>query len=296
MTKRNRDGRLQCLSVGAITRDRYGDTVEIGGSAYYASRVFSGLGASARIATNAPSELSGIPELNGIELLFTGNAPVPVFVNEYSEASARRQWVENAAAKISPRALSAPLLDVDALFLCPVLGEVPIEPWISAVRARCVGLGIQGFLRAAETSKPGVSKRSVVPAPFFPDPALLAEVDAAFLSEEDLALAPSGFLDLLRTSVRLVFLTRGAEGARIFRDGGVAEIGVHPTNAIDPTGAGDAFAAACLFAFASDEDPIAAARLGAAAASIVVEGVAGACLHRIGEAHERVRSIQRLRQ
>lgn len=284
---------LRCLAVGAITEDRYGGELRIGGSAYYAARVFSALGAAPLIVTNAPAAISEGGGLEGIDLFFAGSEPAPLFVNEYPGGGPRRQWVERAAGAITPERLPASFGDVDALFLCPVLGEVPPEPWLRRVRARAVGVGLQGFLRSVEPGAPGASRRRVVPArPAF-DPSRLAGTHAAFLSEEDLALAAPDLLDDLRATIPLVFLTRGEDGARIFRDGGLAEIGVFPTRAIDPTGAGDAFAAACLLALAEGADPEGAARLGAAAASIVIEGVAGACLARVGEARARAGSVFR---
>ena len=60
---------------------------------------------------------------------------------------------------------------------------------------------------------------------------------------------------------------------------------------MDPTGAGDVFAAAMLLALARGDDPVSAARLGAAAASIVVEGRGGETLARVGEAWERVARV-----
>jgi len=282
---------LDCLAVGAITADRYGDAVRIGGSAYYAARVFAGLGARARIATRTSAELLAAPALAGIETCAPAGDAAAVFVNLYGEGGARAQWIEAPAAPIDPRRLPALPRRADALLLCPVLGEVPLAAWLGAAPARVVGIGVQGFLRTAAATADRDGRRAVVAARFAPDPGDLARVDAAFLSEEDLALAEPGLLDRLRAAVPLVALTRGAAGARLFHRGGAAEIGIYPTTAVDPTGAGDAFAAACLLALASGEDPIAAARLGAAAASIVVEGIAGSELHRAGEAFARAERI-----
>ena len=60
---------------------------------------------------------------------------------------------------------------------------------------------------------------------------------------------------------------------------------------MDPTGAGDVFAAAFLLALARGDDPVDAARLGAAAASIVVEGRGGDALPRLGETWARVAGV-----
>lgn len=281
---------LACLAVGAVTRDRYGSAVEVGGAAYYAARVFSGLGAAARVATRTHPSLLARGELAGIDCRCRAGDDAALFINTYGEDGARSQWVESAAPEIGPGDLPDAWGAPDALFLCPVLSEVPLAPWLSAARARLVGLGVQGFLKAAGPGAPG-SRRPVVRAAFDPGPELLSRVDAAFLSEEDLSLASPDLLDRLRASVGFVALTRGANGARIYRDGGVAEIGIYPTVAVDPTGAGDAFAAACLFALVAGADPIESAKLGAAAASIVIEGVAGSQLHRVGEALDRARKI-----
>jgi 1D-myo-inositol 3-kinase len=291
MTVGKDSSRLVCLAAGAVTRDRYGHSIEVGGSAYYAARVFEGLGAISRIATRTHPALLRVAQLAGIDCRSPAGGEAALFVNTYGADGARSQWIEEPAPEIAPDDLPDAWRTADALLLCPVLGEVPLGPWLFAARARVVGLGVQGFLRAAEPRRTGESRRRVVPAPFAPDPELLSRADAAFLSEEDLALAAPDLLDRLRASVRFVALTRGADGARIYRDGGTAEVGVYPTTAVDPTGAGDAFAAACLFALATGADPIDAARLGAAAASIVVEGVAGSQLGRIGEARDRVARI-----
>ncbi|MCK9458121.1 MAG: PfkB family carbohydrate kinase [Proteobacteria bacterium] len=281
---------LACLAVGAVTRDRYGAAVEIGGAAYYAARVFSELGAASCVATRTHPSLLARGELTGIDCRCRAGDDAALFINTYGENGARSQWVESAAPEIEPGDLPDAWSAPDALFLCPVLGEVPLTPWLNATRARFVALGVQGFLKTAGPGAPG-SRRPVVRATFDPAHELLSRVDAAFLSEEDLALASPDLLDRLRASVGFVALTRGAKGARIYRDGGVAEIGIYPTTAVDPTGAGDAFAAACLFALAAGEDPLDAARLGAAAASIVIEGIAGSQLHRVGEALYRARKI-----
>jgi sugar/nucleoside kinase (ribokinase family) len=62
---------------------------------------------------------------------------------------------------------------------------------------------------------------------------------------------------------------------------------VYPTRAVDPVGAGDVFSAGFFLALARGDSPADAARLGAAAASVVVEGRAGETLSRVGEAFAR---------
>jgi len=68
--------------------------------------------------------------------------------------------------------------------------------------------------------------------------------------------------------------------------GRTRRVGAHPAREVDPTGAGDAFAAAFLLALARGADPADAARLGAAAGSIAVEGEGADALPRLREEAE----------
>jgi len=69
-------------------------------------------------------------------------------------------------------------------------------------------------------------------------------------------------------------------------------VGTYSTDEVDPTGAGDTFAAGFVYGLARGDDPLRAARLGSAAASIVVEAVGGLAIPRIAtEAEDRANSI-----
>jgi sugar/nucleoside kinase (ribokinase family) len=74
-----------------------------------------------------------------------------------------------------------------------------------------------------------------------------------------------------------VVLTRGARGATIFTDASREHVPAAPAREVDPTGAGDVFAAAFLVAIHEGASPREAAELAAAAAACAVEapGVAG---------------------
>jgi sugar/nucleoside kinase (ribokinase family) len=67
---------------------------------------------------------------------------------------------------------------------------------------------------------------------------------------------------------------------------------VHPAAEVDPTGAGDVFATAFLVSLARGDDLAAAGAFGAAAASIVVEGVGPAALSRLGETAARYNRLR----
>ena len=101
---------------------------------------------------------------------------------------------------------------------------------------------------------------------------------ALFVSEEDL---PSPSADAVlagwRRSVELLAYTRGERGAEISHHQSRRHIDAFPAQAVDPTGAGDVFAAAFLVRYREMGDPWEAARFAACAASLIVEaeGTAG---------------------
>jgi sugar/nucleoside kinase (ribokinase family) len=123
-----------------------------------------------------------------------------------------------------------------------------------------------------------------------PAPELLAALDVVVLGEDDVR-GQGDLVARLAAALPVVAFTHGARGCDVHVRGRATHVGVHPAREVDPTGAGDVFAAGLLLALARGDDPVEAARLGAAAASIVVEGRGGDALGRVGEAWGRVGAV-----
>jgi len=68
----------------------------------------------------------------------------------------------------------------------------------------------------------------------------------------------------------IVVLTLGSKGCKIFSDDGEKEIGPIPTALVDPTGAGDSFAAGFLVGYSKGYSLEKCARIGAAVASVTI--------------------------
>ncbi len=275
--------RPAAVVCGHVTLDRIAGRLVPGGSAWYAAHTFRALGAAARVITAAGPDY---PEsaLAGVEFRIAAAARTTRFVNVHAPGGRRRQQVEAAAPPLDPAALPAAWRGADVLHLAPVLGELSPRDFVEAAGARVVGLGVQGLVRAVAPGGAVVQPRWS----FAPDE--LAGVTAAFVGEDDLA-GQDDLLERLAAAVPIVVFTRGAAGCTVTTAGRTFHVGVFPTREVDPTGAGDVFAAAFLLALARGAGPVDAARLGAAAASIVVEGVGGEMLPRVGEAAERARSV-----
>lgn len=271
------------LVCGHVTLDRVPEGLRPGGSVTYAGLAWRALGARVRVLTAAgpdfPSEA-----LNGLEVLRLPSPRTTVFENRHGADGRRTQRVEAAAARLDPARLPPAWREADVLHLAPVLGELDVAAFRAAVRARWVGLGVQGLVRVVA---PG---GAVTQPPLALDPAALRGVDVAFLGDDDL-VGQGDLVARLAAAVPLVVLTHGARGCEVLEGGRSRWVGIFPAREVDPTGAGDAFAAGFLLALARGAPPVEAARLGAAAGSIAVEGLGIESLARVGDALERAARV-----
>ena len=271
------------LVCGHVTLDRYDDALLPGGSAYYAGHAYRALGAHVWVATTAGPDFPR-EALAGLE---ADVAPAPrttSFENRYTANGRRSHSVSAIAPRLEASHLVARWRTPDLLHLAPVVGEVDLRSWLGAVSARLVGLGVQGCVRAV------LPDGQVAQPRWDLDRADLAGVSAACLGEDDLD-GQGDLLDRLAAVVPIVAFTHSGRGCDVIVRGRTRRLGVYRTCEVEPTGAGDVFAAGFLLGLARGDDPVDAARLGTAAASVVVEGRAGKTLGRVGEAYARLASV-----
>ncbi len=271
------------LVCGHVTLDRTRAGLVPGGSATYAGLAWHALGARVRVLTAAGADFPA-GALSPLQLRIQPSDRTTVFENRHRADGARTQRVEARAPPLDPARLPRAWRAADVLHLAPVLDEVDVAAFRAAVRARKVGLGVQGLVRAVAPDG------AVTQPPWRPGPAALLGVDAAFLGDDDVR-GQGDLVDRLAAAVPVVVFTHGASGCEVIAGGRSRRVGVFPTRERDPTGAGDVFAAGFLLALARGDDPVEAARLGAAAASIAVEGHGIEALHRVGEAHARAARV-----
>ncbi|MGK0358407.1 MAG: hypothetical protein ACI9U2_000694 [Bradymonadia bacterium] len=277
---------IDLLAVGHVTLDAYGPprqtTLEPGGSVLYAARAWRALGRRPGIVTTVGDDFRRPSAFTGLTVSAASAPRTTRFANRYSLAGDRAQHLAAQAPQVYADMLPPEWTTPRVAFLCPVLGEVELSSWREALQgASITAAGLQGWLKRAD------GDGTVTHGPQALDPRAFHGLDVAFLSEEDLA-GRLDWLDALCHGVPLVYLTRGTAGCLIFRRGMIDRVGIFATGAVDPTGAGDTFAAGTLHAIADGGGPIAAARVGAAAASVVVEYRANAPMHALRGAPERV--------
>jgi len=268
------EGILRALSVGHTTLDRYGDDLLPGGSAWYGARVLHALGARSTLVTAVGRDFGPHDDaFVGLDLHVTRSEHTTLFTNTYPDGR-RVQLIETESAPLRGRSYSTHL---DATFLAPVFGEVDLASWLAVARprSRWIGVGCQGWLKQRGEpipGRPGVF--SVVPADWPPAPETLAGVDVACLSEEDVR-GREALLDRITAAVPLVAFTLGRRGCLLLQGARETHVPAFSATEVDPTGAGDTFAAALLFGLARGREPVDAARLAAAAAAVIVEARGG---------------------
>ncbi len=165
------------------------------------------------------------------------------------------------------------------VLLGPVAQEVAPE-FATAFAGALLGAIPQGWLRR------WASDGLVSPTAWTAAPQVLPHLRALILSREDLRAHNGGsgqpeqveaLLNDWARATPLLVLTEGAEGATLYHAGRTRHFRAFPTTEVDPTGAGDVFAAAFLTQYALGQDAAAAMRFANCVASFVVEqpGAAG---------------------
>ena len=258
------------LALGHVSRDRRACGDVLGGSVAYGALAARRLGWEAAILTSAGPDFEPERELPGIPVFLRRSSATTRFVNEYDEDGERHQVVTARADDVDLAALPDEWADPDVLLLGPLVGELAGVA-ATSLAAGCVGAIAQGYVRALDASGEVTAKEWARPERDLPG------VHVLFLSERDLPDAEARARELL-AHVPMVALTRGWRGLTLLTRQGVHEVPSLPRPEVDPTGAGDVFAAGFLVRYHETGDPLDAAAFGACAASCAVEGVGTATL------------------
>lgn len=253
------------LSVGHVSRDRRPGGDVLGGSVTYGTLAARKLGWEAAILTSAGPDFEPEREIPGVPVFLRRSPTTTRFVNEYDEDGRRRQVVTARADDVGLDPLPDSWRDPDALLLGPLVGELA-GVGATALAAGCVGAIAQGYVRAVDASGRVHAREWARPERD------LLGVHVLFLSEHDLPDADARARELLAV-VPMIALTRGWRGLTLLTRQGTHEVPSLPRPEVDPTGAGDVFAAGFLVRYQETGDPLEAAAFGACAASCAVEGV-----------------------
>jgi 1D-myo-inositol 3-kinase len=272
------------LVVGHLVEDKVPEGYRLGGTAAYASLAAHRLGLRTAILTRVAADLnlSGLPP--DIEVHRLPSPLTTVFENIY-RGGHRTQYVWAKADPIAADDVPQELRAARIVLLGPVVAEVEDEV------ARCfphslVAVGAQGWLRTFAAD----GRVGQLPPRLWQPRLLLRHCQALFVSEEDLPPAETEeTLARWTAQVPILFFTLGYRGSRLWSGGRWQNVPAFRAREVDPTGAGDVFAAAFLARYLETDDIAQASLFAAAAAAVSVEAVGTAGIPSRAQVEERLR-------
>jgi sugar/nucleoside kinase (ribokinase family) len=251
------------VAIGHVTLDRFGESTRPGGSALYAAVTAHRLGLSVGLLTSHGDDfpLEVIP--SRIEVISVPADETTVFEHRH-EPGGRVSHVRSVASPLTTADVPEDWRDAALTLLAPVVDEV--DPMIATLFTDgAVGAAAQGWVR--QVTPDGL----VIPRPWQSPESLLQSVQALFLSREDILGQEAEVIEWFQR-MPVGVLTADRVGALLFVNGERYEVQPRPAREVDPTGAGDVFAATFLIQYQRDGDAWQAAAAAACAGSLAVEG------------------------
>lgn len=257
---------MDFLTIGNVTKDLIPGGYTVGGTVTYASAAAMRLGSRPGVLTRMAPDLALPDVYRGIDLYALPSDHTLTFENVYTP-DGRVQTIHALGGAIGKEDVPAALVQAapPIVLLGPLAGE--LDPSVAELFPNSLrGVVPQGWMRRWDEH----GRVSHVPIACEAD--VLRFADVLVVSTEDVNHDVS-LAQCYAEVVRIVVLTRGMHGVDVYFGGHVTHVRPRPALQIDPTGAGDTFAAAFLICYGETGDPIRAARFANVAASFCVEGL-----------------------
>jgi hypothetical protein len=248
------------LVIGHLTCDLTPDGPRPGGTVTYASLTARALNLRVGIVTAWAADLPLGP-LRPIPIAGFPAEHTTTFENIYTPEG-RIQFIHHVAPRLEYYMIPESWRSARIVHLGPVAQE--IEPrLVSHFPSALVGITPQGMLR--DWDKTG----RVVPAEWPEAAFVLGQVGAAVISVEDVD-GDEQRIEEMAAACRVLAVTEGAGGARVYWNGDVRRFQPPAVNEVDPTGSGDIFATAFFCRLYATRDPWESARFANYLASLSV--------------------------
>jgi 1D-myo-inositol 3-kinase len=251
--------------VGHVCQDLMPDgSLSVGGSVSYATTTALRMGYRAGVVTSAGPGMDLAEALPGAQIVCHRSDQTTVFENIYHNGK-RTQFVHGRADVLTCKHIPANWRQARMIYLGSIDQEIDESVFRCFPEQALVGLMPQGFFRRWN------GKGQVHFTEWNPPEAVLRRINVLVMSELDVP-DPHGLAREWGKSAEIVVVTQAERGATVYRQGMPCHYPARPAHQVDPTGAGDVYAAAFLIRLAETGDACQAAAFADAVASFSVEG------------------------
>ncbi|MRR29006.1 ribokinase [bacterium] len=248
------------LLIGHITKDITPTGYSLGGTATYSALTAAALGLRVGIVTAYGPDLD-LPARPHIQVASVPSETTTTFKNIYTPAG-RIQYAYHPASRLDYSAVPEVWRNTPVVHLGPIMQEV--DPKLArSFPNSLVGLTPQGWMRSFNAE--GLVHYSDWPEARY----VLESAQAVVFSVEDVR-GDESIIEEMVSSIRVLVVTEGSGGARLYWNGDVRYFRPPPMEEVDPVGAGDIFAAAFFSRMQQTRDPWEAARFATQLASVSV--------------------------
>jgi sugar/nucleoside kinase (ribokinase family) len=255
------------LVIGHVAHDLTPEGPRLGGTVAYAALTAQALGLRVGIFTASGPE-TVLDALNGIPVISLESSRSTTFENIYTKAG-RIQYLRAQAARIDLSSVPENWRRTPIIHLGPIANEMDaILP--NGFSPTLLGLTPQGWMRQWD------SESRVSMGEWKDSDSALARANAVVISREDVN-GNEELIEHMAHQTRILVVTESAAGAVLYWNGDRRRFRAHQVTEVDPTGAGDVFAAAFFSRLLNTRDPWEATRFATllATCSVTRVGLSG---------------------
>jgi len=250
------------LAIGHITLDKVEGGYLPGGTAIYSALTAHRLGWRTAVLTSGAPPEADVLRQQGIQIRSVPSNSTTIFENIYG-GGGRTQFVRSVACVIHPSDVPPAWRSAGTVHLGPVAQEV--DPLlVDQFDGALIGVTPQGWMRSWDGTG-RVWFRQWASAE-----QILQKAKVLVFSEHDVQ-GDAALLEQYAGMAKTAVVTRGARGCDLHVAGKVRHLRAYPTDEVDPTGAGDVFAAAFFLYMRQHDDALEAANFANCVASFSVE-------------------------
>lgn len=236
--------------IGTLCQDLTDKGSVIGGTVAYSGLTARNLGRKTGAIASFANDFAVEQMLPGVQVVRQPSPATTTYQNIYVNGH-RQQFVRAVASEIDNALVPEEWKQARIVQLGPLVQEVRPDI-VDLFPHSLIGITPQDWMRRwDETGR-------VTPTRWFPPKGVLRQARALILSKEDVG-GDLGVVDEYARSVEILVLTSGWKGSSVYWRNEIMYVPARDTQEVDPTGAGDIYAAAFLVHLDETDDPLEAA-------------------------------------